>query len=160
MADDFDNLWKKARTVVDETESIQTLAAILSSMDGQAFILNLEPSDAEACIGILGRVSLPLPIPSLVFTPDVMIQGLAKHNLHASEQQAFFSTVIELSGKHARLPGSMVITDEVNFSTCRNSLIAGGFADIQPGNYRGRTVAVKTLRLSMKDDLEKIRKVS
>ena len=61
MADDFDNLWKKARTAVDEAESVQTLATILSSVDGQAFILNLEPSDAEACIGILDYVSLPLP---------------------------------------------------------------------------------------------------
>ena len=60
MADDFDNLWKTARVAADEAESIQTLAAILSSMDGQAFILNLEPSDAESCIGILDRVSLPL----------------------------------------------------------------------------------------------------
>lgn len=58
MADDFDNLWQTARTATDETESIQTLAAILSSVDGQAFILNLEPSDAELCIGILDRVSL------------------------------------------------------------------------------------------------------
>ena len=61
MADNFDNLWKKVRTTVDETESVQTLAAILSSVDDQAFILNLEPSDAESCIGILGCVILPLP---------------------------------------------------------------------------------------------------
>ena len=88
-----------------------------------------------------------------------MIQGLAKHNLHASEKQAFFSTLIELSGKHAQLPKSMVITDEIDFPARRKS-IAGGFADIMAGNYRGSTVAVKTLRLSMEDDFEKIRKVS
>ena len=88
-----------------------------------------------------------------------MIQGLAKPNLHASEKRAFFSTLIELSGKHARLPESMVITDEIDFSARRTS-IAGGFADILAGEYRGSTVAVKTLRLSMKDDFERIRTVS
>lgn len=89
----------------------------------------------------------------------MIIQGLAKHDIHASEKQALFFTLIELSGKHAQLPESMVITDEIDFSARRKS-IAGGFADILPGNYGGGTVAVKTLRLSMNDDFEKIRKVS
>ena len=80
--------------------------------------------------------------------------------LHPPEKQAFFCTLIELSAKHSQLPKSMAITDEIIFSGCHQSPISGGFADIKPGKYKGRTVAVKTLRLSVTDNPKKIRKVS
>jgi hypothetical protein len=48
--------------------------------------------------------------PSLWSLTNAMIHGLAKHKLHAAEKQAFFGTLRRLAGKHARLPGSMVIT--------------------------------------------------
>ena len=57
MAVDFNKLWKKARTAKDETESIRTLAKILSSKDGRTFILDMELSEAELCIEILDHVS-------------------------------------------------------------------------------------------------------
>ena len=88
-----------------------------------------------------------------------MIQGLAGHNLCVSEKQAFFCTLIELSGKHARLPESMVIADEIDYYTCDQPHISGGFADIKPGKYKGCTVAVKTVRVAITDDFEKIRQV-
>ena len=57
----FNGLWKKARVAMDETESVQTLARILSSKDGRAFIPDLVPQDAEICIEILDHVSLNPP---------------------------------------------------------------------------------------------------
>ena len=53
----------------------------------------------------------------------------------------------------------MVITDEIDFSDCGLSYKSGGFADVRPGQYNGRTVAVKTLRVTMTDDFDKTRKV-
>ena len=61
MVTDFNGLWKKAREATDETESIRTLAKILSSKDGRAFILDLEPQDAEFCIEILDHVNSNSP---------------------------------------------------------------------------------------------------
>ena len=60
MAVDFEKLWKKARTTTTEAKAVQTLAEILASKDGQEFILELESSEAEACIEILDHVRRPL----------------------------------------------------------------------------------------------------
>ncbi|KAF9644384.1 kinase-like protein [Thelephora ganbajun] len=139
MAIDFNKLWKEARTTEDEAGSVRALAKILSSKDGRTFILNLEQTEAELCIEILDH-------------------GLAEHKLHASEKQTFFGTLRRLAGKHARLPDSMVITDNIDFSSPTQPQTSGGFADIKPGRYKGHTVAVKTLRVAMTDNFEKIRK--
>lgn len=89
-----------------------------------------------------------------------MIQGLAEHKLHTYEKQAFFGTLRRLAGKHGRLPESMVITDKINFSASSQPHTSGGFADIKSGEYKGCTVAVKTLRVAVTDDFGKLRKVS
>ena len=89
-----------------------------------------------------------------------MVQGLAGHQLHAAEKQVFFSTLRRLAGKHARLPDSMVITDKIDYSASSQPRALGGFADIRKGEYKGGTVAVKTLRVGETDNSEKIRKVS
>ena len=61
METDFNRLWEEARSVEDESESIQSLAKILLSKEGREFILTLEPNDAELCIEILDYVrSIPL----------------------------------------------------------------------------------------------------
>ena len=54
----------------------------------------------------------------------------------------------------------MVITDKIDYSVSDQPHTSGGFADIKPGRYNGRAVAVKVLRVAEKDDFEKIRKVS
>ena len=62
-------------------------------------------------------------------------------------------------GKHARLPQSIIITGEIDFSGSGHLSTSGGFADIKPGLYGGCAVAVKTLRVAETDNFEKIRKV-
>jgi hypothetical protein len=89
-----------------------------------------------------------------------VIQGLAEHKLRSSEKQAFFGTLRRLAGKHARLPESMIITEKIDYSGSGQLYMSGGFADIKPGKYKGCTVAVKTLRVAVTDDFEKIKKVS
>ena len=55
------------------------------------------------------------------------------------------------------MPSSFTITGDVEVSN--RILASGGFADVKPGVYRGRQVAVKVLRVSPSNDMEKIRKV-
>lgn len=88
------------------------------------------------------------------------IQGLGEHRVHGPEKHAFFSTLRRLAGKHARLPNSMIITENIDISASNQPHTSGGFADIKQGKYQGRNVAVKTLRVAMADDFGKIRKVS
>ena len=89
-----------------------------------------------------------------------MTQGLAEYKVHASEKQAFFVTLMGLAAKHARLPDSMVIKDEINFSALSQPPKSGGFADIRQGHYKGTTVAVKKLKLGEGDNFDKVRRVS
>ena len=89
-----------------------------------------------------------------------MAQGLAEQRLHSPERHVFFDTLWTLAGKHARLPNSMIIADKIDFSASDKPHTSGGFADIKPGQYKGYTVAVKTLRLASTDNLAKVRMVS
>ena len=53
----------------------------------------------------------------------------------------------------------MIITDKIDFSASSKPHTSGGFADIEPGQYKGCTVAVKTLRVATTDNFDKIREV-
>ena len=51
----------------------------------------------------------------------------------------------------------MMITEKIKVSD--KVLASGGFADVRSGKYKGHPVAVKTMRITEKDDPLKIRKV-
>jgi len=53
----------------------------------------------------------------------------------------------------------MIITGEIEYSSSQLQTL-GGFADVKPGWYEGRAVAVKELRVAITDKSEKIREVS
>ena len=89
-----------------------------------------------------------------------MTQGLAEYKVHTSEKQAFFVALMGLTEKHARLPDSMVIKDEIDFSTPSQPHKSGGFSDIKQGHYKGTVVAAKKLRVAQSDNLDPLRRVS
>ena len=88
------------------------------------------------------------------------IQGLVEYKLRGPEKHAFFNTLRRLGGKHARLPNSMVITDEINISTSSQVYSPGVFAETRPGQYKGCTVAVRTLNVARAGNYGKVRTVS
>ena len=63
-----------------------------------------------------------------------------------------------LAGRHGRLPGSLVIADQVEVS--EKIIASGGFADVKCGVCRNHLVAVKVLRTPSGGDMEKVHKVS
>ena len=71
----------------------------------------------------------------------------------------FFTCLRKLAGKHARLPDSMVIKDDIYFSKSVGPYISGGSADLKLGQHGGCTIAVKKMRVAMSDDFERIGKV-
>ena len=157
MAKDYGGLWNDIINAVDETKAVRTLAEVLADKEGRTFLLRLEPEDAEFCVEILDRVSY-----NLHFLPfrrlRWFLQGITEHNLKPTEKQAFFVLLRRFAGCYGRLPGSMIITEKIE--TLDNVPASGGFADVRRGTYMGQPVAVKTMRVTERDDFQKIRKVS
>jgi hypothetical protein len=131
----------------------------LSSKDGRGFIFGLESNDATWCIEILDQVRSNTVSTVYDACSLVQIQAFAGRHLQPSEKQVFFASLRKLAGAHGRLPNSMVITDEVEIPDSGQPYASGGFADIKQGKHQGHTVAVKMLRVSASDDVDKIRKV-
>lgn len=145
---DFERLAKKAQVAVNEAESVQNLAKILSSERGRESVLNLDREGAGLCIEILDKVRFCPPSTIHRFSlTNAMVQGLAGHKLRTADKKIFLNTLMKLAGKHSRLPSSMMITERNDFSSCSQICASGGFADIRQGRCDGYTVAVKTLRL-------------
>jgi hypothetical protein len=55
------------------------------------------------------------------------------------------------------LPKSLAIP--LCYDPMVNPLFSGGFADVWKGRYHGREIAAKVLRVYLKNDLERIRRV-
>ena len=140
----------------DQAQAIQTLAEILTDKDGKAFISRLDYEDAGSCIEVLGNVSPNLHL--LCSPPQPARQGIAaEHNLRPAEKQAFFVVLRRLAERHGLLPSSMRIEGRIDVSDELHA--SSGFADVRSGTYRGHLVAIKTLRVTARDDFVKIRKV-
>jgi hypothetical protein len=85
------------------------------------------------------------------------LQGLSNRPLDGGLKKTFLLTLITLAGRHGRFPSSLAITDKIEVSD--TILASGGFADVKPGVYGDRRVAVKVLRVSPTSEMEKIRNV-
>ena len=68
-----------------------------------------------------------------------------------------FSILRKLSNRTGHLPESYLLSDK--FDVSGKIIASGGFADVRMGVFKGRNVAVKTLRVSLSDDKGKIRRV-
>jgi len=140
----------------DEAQAIRTLAGILNDKEGKVFISRLDRKDAELCVEILGDVGPDLH--SSCSQPQPVHQGIAaEHTLRPAEKQAFFVALRRLAERHGLLPSCMRISGGIEVSD--DLLASTGFADLRSGRYRGRTVAIKILRVTARDDFVRIRKV-
>jgi len=156
MAKDYQRLWVAATNTTDGTQAAQTLAEILADIDGKDFILRLDGKNVGLCIEMLGNVSFDLRLPRS--QPQAVLQAIAEHDLKAAEKQAFFVTLGGLAERHGLLPSRMRITGKIQVSDKLHA--SNGFADLRSGTYGERLVAIKTLRITARDDYVKIRKVS
>jgi len=72
-------------------------------------------------------------------------------------EKTFLLTIIILAGLCGRLPSSFAVVDKAEVS--EKILASGGFADVRTGVYGDRSVAVRTLRVSLWSDINKARNV-
>jgi len=155
MAKDYQQIWDSVADAVDGAQTVQTLSAILADKEGQAFISHLDNKSAALCVEILDNVSYNLHLPSHLRPSR---QGITKYNLGPAERQVFFVTLRRLAERHGLLPDRMRITEGVEVSD--EVIASGGFAHLWSGTYKGHLVAVKTARVSARDNFAEIRKVS
>ncbi|KAF9644349.1 kinase-like protein [Thelephora ganbajun] len=112
--------------------SVRTLGRVLSSKEGREFVYTLGPRDAGLCIELLDR-------------------GLRKSPFNRG---AFLLALITLASRHKRFPCSFMITDRVDVSD--RTIASGGFADVKSATYGDSTVVVRSLRVTSKEETEKI----
>ena len=68
-----------------------------------------------------------------------------------------FSVLRKLCGRIGYLPDSYLLSDKFDLSGMPRA--SGGFSDVRMGAFRGKDVAVKSLRISEMDDKLRIRRV-
>jgi len=156
MTRDYQHLWAGVASATDKAQAVRTLADILTNKEGRALISRLDSGDAELCIEILSNVSRDLYLARS--PPHTIRQGITAYNLKHTEKQAFFVTLRRLAERHGRLPDRLTITEEIEISD--ETLTFGGFACVRSGRYKGRLVAVRTMRTKARAEFPKIRKVS
>ena len=152
MGLDPQRFWETVLDTIDV--AIRILGHAMSSTEGREFIYALGPRDAGLCLELLDRVSRCFLSFHSSQTP---LQGLTKRPLDGGLKKTFLLTMITLAGRHGRLPSSFAISD--NVEVLDKILASGGFADVRPGVYGNRPVAVRTLRVSPGSDMNKIRNV-
>lgn len=154
---DYQRLWEGVANATDETRAVRALSAIVADSPGRGFVLRLERKDAELCIETLDYVSHDLHFATHLppsYRMD-LVQGIIEGNLNRRDKATFFLVLRRLAERHALLPERMMIDIEVSGEV----LVSGGFGDVRYGMYMGDPVAVKSARVAVEDNLEKIRKV-
>ena len=85
------------------------------------------------------------------------MKALRASPLDNNLRQLAFSVLRKLSSRIGHLPESYMLSSK--FDTSGKIIASGGFADVRMGVFKGKDVAVKTLRVSPKDDRAKMRRV-
>ena len=125
----------------------EVFQALLSSKDERTDILALSGKDAELVIEIIDRACLSrtfLGACSLIFS--LSVKALRAARLETGSRHHALRVLGRLCGKVGYLPESYLLPDE--FHPSGSPCASGGFADVWMGAFKGKNVAIKTLRVS------------
>lgn len=84
------------------------------------------------------------------------LQILTEPDIHENQRNKCSVILQKLCGACCLLPDSYIISDGLEL-TGDYPVAHGGFADVYQGTYKGRAVAVKTLRLTQASEQELLR---
>jgi len=130
----------------------------LSSKDELTDLLALPEEDAKLFIEIIDKVHLPRTlcgICSLIFPPDVKAFRVAR--LEPELRAIAFRVLRRLCGRTGHLPESHLLSHKFDLSGSPRA--SGGFAEVRVGVLKGKSVAIKTLKVLELEDKAIIRKV-
>jgi hypothetical protein len=131
----------------------------LSSRDDRTAILALSEKDAKLFIEIIdlvrsSRMFMGL-VQSFIVPLDPKVLRAAK--LEIELRTIAFIILRRLCGRIGHLPESYLLSDKFDLSEM--SYYSCGSTDVWMGVFKGKDVAVKSLRIAMLDDKPRIRKV-
>ena len=139
-------------------EFAELFRSFLSLKDERVNILALPEEDAKLFIEIIDRVCFHrTAFGSCLLIPSLDIKALRAARLEPELRRLAFSVLRKLCGRVGYLPKSHLLPDEPELSGLLRA--SGGFAELRVGVFKGRGVAVKTLRVSEVDDEARINKV-
>jgi hypothetical protein len=131
----------------------------LALKGGQKELLRARGEEARQILNVLDQV-FPSAQRHLWDKFSFTSQILIKPGLHNKQRAIFLVTLKKLCGACCLLPDSHEISDGLEIISA-SPVAGGGFADVYQGTYKGRPVAIKTLRTTVieKDGLARIKKV-
>ena len=130
----------------------------MSSKDERTNILALSEGDARLFIEIVDRVcSSRTFIGASSFNFFLDVKAFRAARLEPELHNLAFVVLRRLCGRIGHLPESYLLSDKFDLSERPHA--SGGFADVRLGIFKGKDVAVKSLRISEVDDKTRIRKV-
>lgn len=118
-------------------EFLDLFRSFLMSKDERKTILELSEGDARIFIDIIDR-------------------AFRAARLDSELRTIAFSVLRRLCGRIGHLPESYLLSDKFDLSGMPRA--SGGFSDVRMGVFKGKDVAVKSLRISEMDDKLKIRR--
>ena len=143
----------------ESEEFLESFRRLLLSAEDRTAILALSQEDAKGFIEVIDGVrfsqtsgswsrSITLPLNTKAFRAarlDAELKGIA------------FRILKKLCGRLGHLPDSYLLSNEFDLSGIPHA--SGGFSDLRKGTFKGKDVAVKSLRISELNDKIRIRKV-
>lgn len=122
-------------------------------------ILTLEEEDARLAIEIIDTVRSFRTFLAVIqsFDPITGTKALRVAKPETELRKFAFSVLRRLCGKMGHLPESYLLSDKFDLSVMPHA--SSGFADVRVGMFKGKEVAVKTLRVFDMDDKMRIHKV-
>ena len=139
-------------------EFLELFRSFLTSKDERKTILELSEDDAKVFIEIIDRVCssrIPSGAGSLILSLGTKAFRAARLDNHL--RTIALSILRRLGGRTGLLPESYQLSEK--FYPSEMAHASGGFSDVRKGVFKGKDVAVKSLRISESDDRTKIRKV-
>ena len=139
---------------LSQTQVISLIKAIFTSKDEVAMIRDLRGDDAQTFVDVVNEVCSFVFFGPFKLSPSVG-QALDLPDLHPLLRGRCLRALYRICGRHGLLPRSLQTPPCHDRSGA--PLYRGGFADVWRGEYQGRNVAVKVLRLYSTSDAVKIR---
>ena len=140
---------------------IPLIESIFSDHDEVEVVGHLRGDDAQAFINVIDEASFHIlspPIESMCPLLKLLHPGgQALDSLPQQIRRRCLRSLYKICGRQALLPRPLGIP--LCYDPMKHPMHRGRFADAWKGQYRGRDVAAKALRLRSKSDLGRIRKV-
>ena len=137
---------------------LELFRSFLLSKDERTAILALSEEDAKVFIEIIDRVCFSRTTPSVCsMIWSLNFKAFRALRLDSELKTITFSVLKKLCGRMGHLPSSYLLSRKFDLSGMPHA--SGDSSDLQKGTFKGKDVAVKSLRISELDDKTRIRKV-